>query len=89
MVSQAEVHIEVGGDMPLKDLEMICLQVEMEIHSQFPDLERISIIPPSSISKPVTTASAPSSSLLKRWILAYLVVFNWYIMNVKEMVLRL
>jgi divalent metal cation (Fe/Co/Zn/Cd) transporter len=78
MISQAEVHIEVGGDMPLKDLEMICLQVEMEIHSHFPDLERISIIPHSSISKPV-----------KRWILAYLVIFNWYIMNVKKMVLRL
>ena len=47
MVSQAEVHIELGGDdMPLKDVEMICLQVEMEIHSHFPDLERISIIPP-------------------------------------------
>src|SRR5918999_3573838 len=40
MVSQAEVHIEVDGDKPLKDVEMICLQVEMEIRSKFPDLER-------------------------------------------------
>jgi cation diffusion facilitator family transporter len=58
MVSQAEVHIEV------KDVEMICLQVEMEIRSKFPDLERISIIPHSSIAKPITT----QSSSFRRWI---------------------
>jgi hypothetical protein len=33
MVSQAEVHIEVDGDRPLKDVEMLCLQVEMEIRA--------------------------------------------------------
>jgi cation diffusion facilitator family transporter len=64
MVSQAEVHIEVDGDKPLKDVEMICLQVEMEIRSKFPDLERISIIPHSSIAK-LTTTQSPS---FKRWI---------------------
>jgi cation diffusion facilitator family transporter len=50
MVSQAEVHIEVDGDKQLKDVEMVCLQVEMEIRSKFSDLERISVIPHSSIS---------------------------------------
>jgi divalent metal cation (Fe/Co/Zn/Cd) transporter len=64
MVSQAEVHIEVNGDKPLKDVEMICLQVEMEIRSKFPDLERISTIPHSSIAKPTTT----QSTSFKRWI---------------------
>jgi cation diffusion facilitator family transporter len=64
MVSQAEVHIEVDGDKPLKDVEMICLQVEMEIRSKFPDLERISTIPHSSIAKPTTT----QSTSFKRWI---------------------
>jgi cation diffusion facilitator family transporter len=64
MVSQAEVHIEVDGDKPLKDVEMICLQVEMEIRSKFPDLERISTIPHSSIVKPTTT----QSTSFKRWI---------------------
>jgi cation diffusion facilitator family transporter len=64
MVSQAEVHIEVDGNRPLKDVEMICLQVEMEIRSKFPDLERISIIPHSSIVKPITT----QSSTFRRWI---------------------
>jgi cation diffusion facilitator family transporter len=64
MVSQAEVHIEVDGNRPLKDVEMICLQVEMEIRSKFPDLERISIIPHSSIAKPITT----QSSSFRRWI---------------------
>lgn len=64
MVSQAEVHIEVDGDKPLKDVEMICLQVEMEIRSKFPDLERISTIPHSSIARPTTT----QSTSFKRWI---------------------
>ena len=45
---------------------MICLQVEMEIRSHFSDLERISIIPHSSISAPVTAVSSPR--LLKRLI---------------------
>ena len=64
MVSQAEVHIEVDGNKPLKDVEMICLQVEMEIRSKFPDLERISIIPHSSITKPMAT----QSTSFRRWI---------------------
>ena len=64
MVSQAEVHIEVDGDKPLKDVEMICLQVEMEIRSKFPDLERISIIPHSTIAKATTT----QSTSFRRWI---------------------
>jgi cation diffusion facilitator family transporter len=67
MVSQAEVHIEVDGDRPLKDVEMLCLQVEMEIRSHFVELERISIIPHSSISESIN-AAIPSSSRLKRWI---------------------
>lgn len=67
IVSQAEVHIEVDGERPLKDVETICLQVEMEIRSHFSDLERISIVPHSSINEP-TTATAPFSRSLKRWI---------------------
>jgi cation diffusion facilitator family transporter len=66
MVSQAEVHIEVDGDKPLKDVEMICLQVEMEIRSHFSDLERISVIPHSSISELIDVAHPPGR--LKRWI---------------------
>ena len=66
MVSQAEVHIEVDGDKPLKDVEVICLQVEREIRTKFPDLERISIIPHSSITKPMMQMSRPTS--FRRWI---------------------
>jgi hypothetical protein len=40
MVSLAEVLIELDGDRPLKDVGTICLQVEMEIHSKFPDPKR-------------------------------------------------
>jgi cation diffusion facilitator family transporter len=64
IVSQAEVHIEVDGNKPLKDVEIICVQVEMEIRSKFPDLERISIIPHSSIAKPIAT----QATSFRRWI---------------------
>jgi cation diffusion facilitator family transporter len=64
MVSQAEVHIEVDGDKPLKDVELICLQVEMEIRSKFSDLERISVIPHSSISEKTIT----KTKSFKGWI---------------------
>lgn len=68
MVSQAEVHIEVKGDMPLKDVEMICLQVEMDIRSHFVELERISIISHSSITESPTVGTvSPSSRLFRRW----------------------
>jgi cation diffusion facilitator family transporter len=66
MVSQAEVHIEVDGEKPLKDVEMICLQVEMEIRSQFLDLQRVSVVPHSSTNIVMSTTSSPRS--LKRWI---------------------
>jgi hypothetical protein len=42
MVSQAKVHIEVEGNMQLKDVDMICLQLEKEILSHFAELEKIS-----------------------------------------------
>lgn len=55
MVSQAELHIQVDGDKQLKDVEMICLQVEMEVRSKFSALERISVIPHTSISEQTIT----------------------------------
>jgi hypothetical protein len=56
----------VDGEKPLKDVEMICLQVEMEIRSQFLDLQRVSVVPHSSTNIVMSTTSSPRS--LKRWI---------------------
>jgi len=48
MVDQAEIHIELSGDEPLSDIEMLSLRIEMAIRSKIPSLEKISIIPHSS-----------------------------------------
>src|SRR5829696_4296692 len=55
MVAQAEVHVEVDGNKPLTDVELLSLEIEMEIRSQIPSIQRASIIPHSSRpSKPDT-----------------------------------
>jgi cation diffusion facilitator family transporter len=48
MVAQAEVHMEVDGNKPLTDVEVLSLEMEMEIRSKIPSIERVSIIPHSS-----------------------------------------
>src|SRR5215213_3234680 len=48
MVAQAEVHVEVDGNKPLTDVELLSLEIEMEIRSKVPSIERVSIIPHSS-----------------------------------------
>jgi cation diffusion facilitator family transporter len=58
MVDQAEIHIELSGDEPLSDIEMLSLRIEMAIRSKIPSLEKISIIPHSSselVGKPTST----------------------------------
>ncbi|HEU4443310.1 MAG TPA: cation diffusion facilitator family transporter [Nitrososphaeraceae archaeon] len=53
MVAQAEVHVEVDGNKPLTDVELLSLEMEMEIRSKVPSVQRASIIPHSSfLSKP-------------------------------------
>jgi cation diffusion facilitator family transporter len=53
MVGQAEVHVEVDGNKPLTDVELLSLEMEMEIRSKVPSVQRASIIPHSSfLSKP-------------------------------------
>ena len=48
MVDQAEIHIELSGDEPLSDIEMLSLGMEMAIRAKIPSLEKISIIPHSA-----------------------------------------
>jgi cation diffusion facilitator family transporter len=66
MVDQAEIHIELSGDEPLSDIEMLSLRMEMTIRSKIPSIEKISIIPHSSselIGKPTTTTSTKMNTL--------------------------
>ena len=48
IVAQAEVHVYVDGNKPLTDIELLSLEIEMEIRSKVPSIERASIIPHSS-----------------------------------------
>jgi cation diffusion facilitator family transporter len=68
MVDQAEIHIELSGDEPLSDIEMLSLGMEMAIRSKIPSLEKISIIPHSSselIGKPTTTTTSTKMNTLR------------------------
>ena len=68
MVDQAEIHIELSGDEPLSDIEMLSLGMEMAIRSKIPSLEKISIIPHSSselIDKPTTSTKINALRNLK------------------------
>jgi cation diffusion facilitator family transporter len=47
MVSQAEVHMEVDGNKPLTDVELLSIEIEMAIRSKIPTMERVSVIPHS------------------------------------------
>jgi len=58
MVAQAEVHMEVDGNKPLTDVELLSIEIEMAIRSKIPTMERVSVIPHS-----LTVTKAES----KRW----------------------
>src|SRR5215208_5188794 len=58
MVAQAEVHMEIDGNKPLTDVELLSIEIEMAIRSKIPTMERVSVIPHSlTVTK----------SELKRW----------------------
>jgi cation diffusion facilitator family transporter len=68
IVDQAEIHIELSGDKPLSEIEMLSLAIEMAIRSKIPSLEKISIIPHSSLEmavKPTTLARINSLRKIK------------------------
>jgi cation diffusion facilitator family transporter len=52
MVTQAEVHVQVDGNKPLKDVELLSVQIQMAIRSEIPNIERISVVPYSFTPKP-------------------------------------
>lgn len=58
MVAQAEVHMEIDGNKPLTDVELLSIEIEMAIRSKIPTMERVSVIPHS-----FTLAKSES----KRW----------------------
>lgn len=58
LVTQAEVHIEIDGNMSLTEVELLSIEIETEMRSKIPTMDRISIVPHSS------SMAKPSS---KRW----------------------
>ena len=54
MINQAEVHIEVDGNKPLRDIELLSGEIQNSIRSEIPTIERISVIPRSFSEKPET-----------------------------------
>ena len=54
MIYQAEVHVEVDGNKPLKDIELLSGEIQIVIRSEIPTMERISVIPHSFSEKPET-----------------------------------
>ena len=58
LLTQAEVHIEIDGNMSLTEVELLSIEIETEMRSKIPTMDRISIVPHSS-------SMAKASS--KRW----------------------
>jgi cation diffusion facilitator family transporter len=54
MINQAEVHVEVDGNKPLKEIELLSAEIQVAIRSKIPTMERISVIPHSFSEKPET-----------------------------------
>jgi len=48
MVSQAEVHIEMDGNRPLREVENILLKTELVIKSKIPTMYRVLVVPHAS-----------------------------------------
>ena len=66
MVGQAEVHIEVDGSKPLMDVELLSLEIEMEIRSKIPTIERVSVIP-HPFSRNTSSSSFIRSPISKKF----------------------
>ena len=62
IVAQAEVHIEVEGSKPLTDVELLSLEIEMEIRSKIPTIQRVSVVPHS-----LKPSSLPKSTPWRKW----------------------
>ena len=68
MVDQAEIHIELSGNEPLLDVEMLSLGMEMAIRAKVPSLEKIIIIPHSAsdiVDKSTTSTKGNMSRYIK------------------------
>jgi cation diffusion facilitator family transporter len=55
LVTQAEVHIEIDGSKSLNEVELLSIDIETEMRSKIPTMDRISIVPhSSSMAKPAS-----------------------------------
>ena len=54
MITQSEVHIEVEGTKPLREIELLIAKIQNAVHSEIPTMESISVIPHSFSEKTET-----------------------------------
>jgi len=54
MITQAEVHVEVEGTKPLREIELLSAKIQNAVHSEIQTMESISVIPHSFSEKPET-----------------------------------
>ena len=66
IVAQAEVHIEVDGSKPLTDVELLSSEIEMEIRSKIPTIQRVSVVP-HSFKTSSLPSSLPKSTPWRKW----------------------
>jgi cation diffusion facilitator family transporter len=63
MVVQAEIHIKIDGNKQLNDIELLSLQIDKEIRSKISIVEKIIVVPHSSL----LSSALNQSSRTRRW----------------------
>jgi divalent metal cation (Fe/Co/Zn/Cd) transporter len=50
-ISRAEIHLEIDGNKPLTEVEMLLLNTEMTVKSSIPNMGTVVVIPHSKLRK--------------------------------------
>lgn len=61
VISYVEIRVEIDGNRPLSDVETLLVAINIVIHSRFPNVERITVIPYSHSYSPAYSTMSPVS----------------------------
>ncbi|HKQ21779.1 MAG TPA: hypothetical protein VJS91_07050, partial [Nitrososphaeraceae archaeon] len=50
-ISRAEIHVDIDGNKPLNEVEMVLLNTEMAVKSSNPSMETVLVIPHAKLKK--------------------------------------
>ena len=50
-ISRAEIHVDIDGNKPLNEVEMVLLNTEMAVKSRVPSMETVLVIPHAKLKK--------------------------------------